>query len=194
MSADTVFRVDPPHGRCVGVRAADTIHDGSAKWERVGVSTYGPAPGFLTGGPNPSYTLDSCCPSGCSSLAYNAKCLVSAISASGPPPAGLPAVELPPAGFPPAGLPASELPPAELPAKGEPPALVLPPCGPPPMGLPPEELPPLPMALPPWPPTDVPPWPPSEVTLPPCVLASCLGCSEHAAKAIKPATAKPETE
>lgn len=35
--------------------------DGSAKWDRVGVSTYGPAPGFLTGGPNPSYDRDGCC-------------------------------------------------------------------------------------------------------------------------------------
>lgn len=39
--------------------------NGSAKWDRVGVSTYGPAPGFLTGGPNPSYSWDGCCPSGC---------------------------------------------------------------------------------------------------------------------------------
>ena len=39
--------------------------NGSAKWDRVGTSTYGPAPGFLTGGPNPSYTWDGCCPSGC---------------------------------------------------------------------------------------------------------------------------------
>lgn len=39
--------------------------DGSAKWDRVGASTYGPAPGFLTGGPNPSYAWDGCCPSGC---------------------------------------------------------------------------------------------------------------------------------
>lgn len=35
--------------------------NGSAKWDRVGVSTYGPAPGFLTGGPNPSYDRDGCC-------------------------------------------------------------------------------------------------------------------------------------
>jgi endoglucanase len=39
--------------------------NGSAKWDRVGTSTYGPAPGFLTGGPNPSYKWDSCCPAGC---------------------------------------------------------------------------------------------------------------------------------
>ena len=27
--------------------------NGSAKWDRVGISLYGPPPGFLTGGPNP---------------------------------------------------------------------------------------------------------------------------------------------
>lgn len=32
--------------------------DKSAKWDRVGSSTYGPAPGFLVGGPNPSYMWD----------------------------------------------------------------------------------------------------------------------------------------
>lgn len=37
----------------------------SQAWSRVGVSTYGPPPGFLTGGPNPSYHADSCCPSHC---------------------------------------------------------------------------------------------------------------------------------
>lgn len=39
--------------------------NGSEKWDRVGISTYGPAPGFVTGGPNPSYDWDGCCPSGC---------------------------------------------------------------------------------------------------------------------------------
>jgi endoglucanase len=63
--------------------------DGSAKWDRVGVSTYGPAPGFLTGGPNPGYALDACCPSGCSGAANNAKCLVSAVT----PPLGQPAMK-----------------------------------------------------------------------------------------------------
>lgn len=38
--------------------------DGSAKWDRVGASTFGPAPGFLTGGANPSYDWDSNCTSG----------------------------------------------------------------------------------------------------------------------------------
>jgi endoglucanase len=46
--------------------------DGSALWDRVGVSTYGPAPGFVPGGPNPSYAVDGCCPSGCASS--NALC------------------------------------------------------------------------------------------------------------------------
>ncbi len=48
--------------------------DGSAQWDRVGSSTYGPAPGFLTGGPNPSYDWDGCCPSSCGSAENNAVC------------------------------------------------------------------------------------------------------------------------
>jgi hypothetical protein len=36
-----------------------------SQWDAVGVSTYGPPPGYLVGGPNPSYNWDSCCPSGC---------------------------------------------------------------------------------------------------------------------------------
>jgi endoglucanase len=39
--------------------------NGNPLWDEVGVSTYGPPPGFIPGGPNPSYTLDPCCPSGC---------------------------------------------------------------------------------------------------------------------------------
>ncbi len=35
--------------------------NGNAKWDRVGSSTFGPAPGFVTGGPNPSYDRDACC-------------------------------------------------------------------------------------------------------------------------------------
>jgi len=38
--------------------------NGSALWDRVGSSTYGPAPGFLVGGPNPSYDWDGNCTSG----------------------------------------------------------------------------------------------------------------------------------
>lgn len=35
--------------------------NGSALWDRVGTSTYGPAPGFLVGGPNPAYDWDGFC-------------------------------------------------------------------------------------------------------------------------------------
>jgi len=48
--------------------------DGSAKWDRVGMSLYGPPPGYLTGGPNPSYSWDACCPAGCGSTQNNAIC------------------------------------------------------------------------------------------------------------------------
>jgi hypothetical protein len=54
--------------------------DGSALWDRVGTSTYGPPPGYLTGGPNPSYDWDGCCPSGCGSTANNAVCTSEPIS------------------------------------------------------------------------------------------------------------------
>ncbi|MDB5257548.1 MAG: type sorting protein [Chitinophagaceae bacterium] len=47
---------------------------GSALWDKVGVSTYGPAPGYLVGGPNPAYDWNSCCPSGCGSPGNNALC------------------------------------------------------------------------------------------------------------------------
>lgn len=51
------------------------FNDGSANWDEVGVSIYGPAPGFLVGGPNPTWSLDGCCPSGCGSPANNALCV-----------------------------------------------------------------------------------------------------------------------
>ena len=35
--------------------------NGSDLWDRVGESDYGPAPGFLVGGPNPSYNWDGIC-------------------------------------------------------------------------------------------------------------------------------------
>jgi endoglucanase len=60
--------------------------NGSAKWDRVGTSQYGPAPGFLTGGPNPFYTWDGCCPSGCGSSNNNSLCYSESIS----PPLGQP--------------------------------------------------------------------------------------------------------
>lgn len=60
--------------------------NGSMKWDRVGQSAYGPAPGFLTGGPNPSYDWDGCCPGGCGSAQNNAVCTSENIS----PPKGQP--------------------------------------------------------------------------------------------------------
>jgi hypothetical protein len=42
------------------------FHHGSALWDEVGVSTYGPAPGYIPGGPNPSYAKDACCAGSCS--------------------------------------------------------------------------------------------------------------------------------
>ncbi len=49
-------------------------------WDEVGVSVYGPAPGIMPGGPNPSYDWDGCCPSGCGSTANNEKCYTVDIS------------------------------------------------------------------------------------------------------------------
>jgi endoglucanase len=43
-----------------------------SNWDAVGVSEYGPPPGYLTGGPNPSYTWDSCCPGNCSGYSCGA--------------------------------------------------------------------------------------------------------------------------
>ena len=43
-----------------------------SKWDAAGVSKYGPPPGFLVGGPNPSYSWDACCPYRCGS--QNARC------------------------------------------------------------------------------------------------------------------------
>ncbi len=49
--------------------------DGSALWDRVGVSTYGPAPGFVPGGTNPGYSTDGCCVNNsCGSSANNSLC------------------------------------------------------------------------------------------------------------------------
>ena len=49
--------------------------DGSAKWDAYGVSTSGPAPGYLAGGPNSSYTWDACCDNqSCGGTENNAKC------------------------------------------------------------------------------------------------------------------------
>ncbi len=50
------------------------FEDGSAAWDDAYVSDYGPAPGFVTGGANPNWSLDGCCPSGCG--ASNTLCVV----------------------------------------------------------------------------------------------------------------------
>ena len=55
--------------------------NGSALWDSVSGSTYGPPPGFLVGGPNPSYEWDTRCPG------INAACGAAIPS----PPAGQPA-------------------------------------------------------------------------------------------------------
>ena len=48
---------------------------GSPLWDRVGVSTYGPAPGYVPGGPNPGYSTDACCATNsCGSAANNSLC------------------------------------------------------------------------------------------------------------------------
>jgi len=60
--------------------------NGSAKWDRVGKSTYGPPPGFMPGGANPSYNWASCCPDGCGSSGSNSICVSESIS----PPTGQP--------------------------------------------------------------------------------------------------------
>lgn len=55
------------------------FENGSTLWDEVGVSTYGPAPGFMPGGVNPTYDWDGCCPSGCGSVANNALCVAESI-------------------------------------------------------------------------------------------------------------------
>ena len=49
--------------------------DDGTVWDRVGSSAYGPPPGYVPGGANPSWSLDACCPTGCGSSVNNAKCV-----------------------------------------------------------------------------------------------------------------------
>jgi hypothetical protein len=46
----------------------------SSKWNKVTPTTPGPAPGFLTGGPNAYYKWSDCCPNSCGSSQNNALC------------------------------------------------------------------------------------------------------------------------
>jgi endoglucanase len=50
------------------------FHDGSELWDEVGVSEYGPAPGYVPGGVNPSYDWDDCCYGDCGGPENNALC------------------------------------------------------------------------------------------------------------------------
>ncbi|MDX2430454.1 MAG: glycoside hydrolase family 9 protein [Bacteroides sp.] len=72
--------------QCVNEFYHTWFTDGSPLWDRVGTSVYGPAPGFLPGGPNPGYDVDGCCPSGCGSSSNNSKCIAESLS----PPKGQP--------------------------------------------------------------------------------------------------------
>ncbi|MDR1556414.1 MAG: glycoside hydrolase family 9 protein [Tannerellaceae bacterium] len=58
----------------------------SPLWDKAGVSTYGPAPGYLAGGPNAWYSWDDCCDNnGCGSAANNAMCLSEELPIAQPP-------------------------------------------------------------------------------------------------------------
>lgn len=59
------------------------FENGSALWDRVGVSTYGPPPGFIPGGATYQYALDNCCAGSC---AANPLCSSAAVT----PPLGQP--------------------------------------------------------------------------------------------------------
>lgn len=54
--------------------------DKSPRWDRVGESVFGPAPGYLVGGPNSDYAWDSCCPSNCGSSTNNRLCKSQSLS------------------------------------------------------------------------------------------------------------------
>lgn len=48
-------------------------------WDNAFSSPKGPAPGFLTGGPNKYFSIDGCCPSNCGSAQNNALCATAAL-------------------------------------------------------------------------------------------------------------------
>ena len=60
--------------------------DGSPLWDDTSTSQFGPAPGFVPGGPNPTFTLDGCCPDNCGADEFNALCDNTAVT----PPLGQP--------------------------------------------------------------------------------------------------------
>jgi hypothetical protein len=65
------------------------FNESSARFARVTATTPGPAPGFLVGGPNPSYALDSCCPRNCGGVWDSSKCDPALVT----PPLGQPAMK-----------------------------------------------------------------------------------------------------
>lgn len=71
---------------CVNEFYHSWFFDKNPKWDRVGTSTYGPAPGFLVGGPNPWYNWDGCCESSCGDANNTAICTSMSIT----PPKGQP--------------------------------------------------------------------------------------------------------
>ncbi|MBK7937564.1 MAG: glycoside hydrolase family 9 protein [Lewinellaceae bacterium] len=58
-------------------------------WDNSQTSPKGPAPGYLTGGPNKYYNIDGCCPSNCGSAQNNALCATASLQ----PPLNQPAMK-----------------------------------------------------------------------------------------------------
>jgi hypothetical protein len=67
----------------------------SARWGRVSGTTPGPPPGYLVGGPNPSYSLDKCCtaPIGTAEYQCHGAAAFSLCSNNYVPPLGQPALK-----------------------------------------------------------------------------------------------------
>ncbi|MDR0305529.1 MAG: glycoside hydrolase family 9 protein [Chitinispirillales bacterium] len=61
------------------------FYEHSSKWSVADGTNPGPAPGYLTGGPNEDYYLWGCCPSSCGSAANNARCNLVTIPQNLPP-------------------------------------------------------------------------------------------------------------
>lgn len=50
------------------------FYEDNPLWSHAEESEYGPAPGFLTGGANPGYNWNECCPDNCGSTGNNERC------------------------------------------------------------------------------------------------------------------------
>ena len=79
--------------------ASTTFHNwfahGSPRWERVSGATPGPPPGYLVGGPNPSFSVDGCCTAVVGTAGYRCygAAAFSFCSTSYAPPHGQPALK-----------------------------------------------------------------------------------------------------